>query len=385
MRIRSQANTHNLVAEATFAEAKTNILAVKTQEDAIASEQMVIANALESQCRSRFDEIKTKTAKEMDVVESKYQQHLVQAESFRKEKEAEVMDYKSQANALEQITNARAEQLLAEAQAVTVCGKNDVKELEVTLWAAQERGSAQYSKLVAETQNISDAQEALALLIDAQINSAKRSLGAELAKVESSIQSAQRIAKADYQQASTQATVLRQKAIAQISRTSAKFEMDHTVLKAQIERDKGLALSQVIRGKAICNRMTANVNTTKLCETADITARNATAQADMNIILAANTAKRESAQVHLDAVKARFNARVQQVRAERVIVKADENYATAIKRTDLASALAQARSAREDSNQKLVALKKRQTELQTASMVNWSAKLAMVNDNSIQF
>jgi hypothetical protein len=385
MRTRAQADTHELVADVTFAEAKTNLMAIKTQEDAIASEQLAIADALEAQARSRFSEIKTKTEKEMDVVESKYQQHLVQAESFRKENGAEVSDYQSQANALEQITNARAEQLLAEAQAVTECGKNDVKELKVTLWAVQERGSAQYSKFVAETQSISDAQEALALLIDAQIDSAQRYLGAELATIESSIQSSKRIAQADYQQALTQATVLRQKTEAQIGRTSAKFAMDHTVLKAQIERDKGLAFSQTIRGEAICNRMIANANTTKMCEDANINAKNATAQADMNIILAANSAKRGAAQVYLDAVKARFNARIQQVKAERIIDMADEHYATAIKRTDLASALAQARAAREESNQKLVALKKRQAELQTASMVNWSAKLAMFKNDSIQF
>jgi len=272
----------------------------------------------------------------MDVVESKYRQHLVQAESFRKEKEAEVLDYQSQANALEQITNARAEQLLAEAQAVTECGQNDVKELKVVLWAVQERGDAQYSKLIAEAQSISDSQEALALQIDAQIDSARRYLDAELSKIENSIQSAQRIAQADYQQALTQATVLRQKTDAQTSRANAQFTMEHAILKAQIERDKGLALSQTIRGEAACDRMIANANTTQMCENADIDAKHATAQADMNIILAANSSKRQAAQVYLDAVKARFNARIQQVNAERTIDMADEHYAMAIKRTDLA-------------------------------------------------
>ncbi len=385
MATRAQADAHQLVAEATFAEAKTNLVAVKTQEDAIASEQFAIADALKAQASSRFNEIKTKTEKEMDVVESKYRQHLVQAESFRKEKEAEVLDYQSQANALEQITNARAEQLLAEAQAVTECGKNDVKELKVVLWATRERGDAQYSKLMIEAQSISDSQEALALLIDAQIDSAGRYLDAELVKIENSIQSAQRIAKADYQQALTQATVLRQKTDAQTSRANAQFTMEHAILKAQIERDKGLALSQTIRGEAACDRMIANANTTKLCENADIDAKHATAQADMNIILAANSSKRQAAQVYLDAVKARFNARIQQVNAERTIDMANEHYAMAIKRTDLASALAQARAAREDSNRKLVALKKRQAELQTASMVNWSAKLAMFKNDSMEF
>ncbi len=48
----------------------------------------------------------------------------------------------------------------------------------------------------------------------------------------------------------------------------------------------------------------------------------------------------------------------------------------AMKRTDLARALAQAMAAREDSNLKLAELQKRQNELHTASMVNWSNKLA---------
>ena len=57
----------------------------------------------------------------------------------------------------------------------------------------------------------------------------------------------------------------------------------------------------------------------------------------------------------------------------------------AVKRTDLASALTQATAAREDSNRKLAELQKRQTELQTASLVNWSEKLAMFKNDSIEF
>jgi len=385
MRTRAQADAHELVAEATFAEAKINLLAIKRQEDAIASEKLAIADALEAQARSRFTEIETKTEKEMDVIESKYRQHVVQAESFRKEQEAEVLDHRSQANALEQITNARAEQLLAEAEAVTKCGQNDVRELNVAIWAVKQRGNAQYSKLMVEAKSISDSQEALALQIDAQIDSARRCLGAELAKIENSIESAERIAQADYQQTLTQATVLRQKTDAQISRTSAQFAMEHATLQAQIKRDKDLALSQSLRGEAICERMVANANTTKMCENANIDAKHATAQADMDIILATNSAKREAAQVYLEAVKARFNARIQQVKAERVVDKAGVNYALSMERTDLASAVAQARAAREDSNRKLTALRKRQAELQTVSMVNWSHKLAMFNNDSTEF
>ncbi|MHC4686842.1 MAG: hypothetical protein ACYTEW_21405, partial [Planctomycetota bacterium] len=385
MRTRAQADAHELVAEATFAEAKTNLLAVKRQEGAIASEQLAIADALEAQARSRFSEIETKTEKEMDVIESKYRQHVVQAESFRKEKEAEVLDYRSQANALEQITNARAEQLLAEAEAVNKCGQNEVKELKVILWAVGQRGEAQHSKLMTEAKSVSDSQEALALQIDAQIDSARRCLDAELAKSENLIQSAERIAQADYQQALTQANVLRQKIDAEITRTNTQFTMEYAISKAQIERDKRLALSQTLRGEAACDRMIANANTSKLCENADIDAKHATAKADMDIILAANSAKREAAQVYLDAVKARFNARVQQVTAERVVDKAGENYALVMRRTDLASALAKAVAAREESNRKLAALKKRQAELQTASMANWSDKLAMFKNVSTEF
>ena len=85
---------------------------------------------------------------------------------------------------------------------------------------------------------------------------------------------------------------------------------------------------------------------------------------------------------YLNAIKARFNARIQQVKAERVIEMAQEHNAMALKRTDLASTLAQAMAAREESNQKLVALQKRQAELQTASLVNWSKKLAMFKKGS---
>ncbi|MBA7624083.1 hypothetical protein ES703_31487 [subsurface metagenome] len=312
----------------------------------------------------------------MDVVESKYRQHLVQAESFRKEKEAEVLDHRSQANALEQIVNARAEQLLAEAEAVTKIGQNDVKELKVALWAVQQRGDAQYSKLTTEAQSITDSQEALALQIDAQIDSAHRYLIAELTKIESSIQSSERIVQADYQQALTQAAVLGQKTDAEISRINAQFIMENAISKAQIERDRKLVLSQSLRGEAACDRMIANANTTKTCENANIDAKYATADADMNIVLANNSAKRESAQGYLDAVKARFFARIQQVKAERTVASAGEYNMMAIKRTDLASALAQAMAAREDSNLKLSGLQKRQAELHTASMVNWSNKLA---------
>jgi hypothetical protein len=229
---------------------------------------------------------------------------------------------------------------------------------------------------MAEAQSISDSQEALALQIDSQIDSAGRCLEAELAKIESSIQSAERIAQADYQQTLTQAAVLEQKTDAEISRTNAQFTMENAISKAQIERDRRLVLSQSLRGEAACDRMIANANTTKICENANIDAKYATAEADMNIVLATNSANREAAQVYLDAVKARFFARIQQVKAERVVASAGEHNAMAIKRTDLASALAQAMAAREDSNLKLAELQKRQSELHTASMVNWSNKLA---------
>jgi hypothetical protein len=182
----------------------------------------------------------------------------------------------------------------------------------------------------------------------------------------------------------TQANVLRQKIDAEISRTNAQFTMEYAISRAQIERDKKLALSQTLRGEASYNRMIANANANKTCENADIDAKRTTAQADMDIILTTNSAKREAAQAYLDAVKARFNARVQQVEAERVIDIAGEQNAMAIKRTDLASALAQATAAREDSSRKLAELQKRQAELQTASMINWSDKLAMFRNANIE-
>jgi len=321
----------------------------------------------------------------MDVVESKYRQNVVQAESFRKEIEAEVMDLRSQATAMEQIANARAEQLHAESQAVAQIGVNDVEKLNVTLWAVQQRGDAEYSKLMTEAQSISDSQEALALQIDAQVDSASRYLEAGLAKIENSINSAIRIAQADYKQSLTEATVLRQKTDAEITRINAQFTMEHAISKAQIERDKEMALSQTLRGEAACGRMIANAHLTNMRENANLDAKCATAQADMNIILSTNSAKRASAQVYLDAVKARFNARIQQVKSERVVAEAVEYNAVAIKRTDLASALAEAMAAREDSKQKLAALKKRQDEVYTASLTNWSGKLATFRNNRAQF
>ena len=380
MRTRAQADAYELVADASFAETETNLLAIKRQEDAIAAEQLGIADALEAQARTRFSEIEIKIEKEMDVVDSKYRQQVVQAESYRKEMEAEVIDFQSQANALEQITNARADQLFAEAQAVTNSGANDLKELKVMLWAAQQRGDAQYSKLVTEANSISESQEALAIQIDAQVDSARRYLQAQLAKIDNSVQSGERIAQADYQQAMTQVNVMRQNTDARISRVNAQFTMEHAILRAQIERDKELALSQSLRGEAVCDRMVANANTSKICEYADIDAKHATAQADMNIVLSANSAKRDTAQVYLDAVKARFNARIQQVKSERIVDRAGENNAIALNRTDLATAMAKAMAAREESKRKLTALQKRQAELQTASMVNWSSKLAMIRN-----
>ena len=257
--------------------------------------------------------------------------------------------------------------------------------MNVTLWAVQQRGDAQYSKLVTESQSISNSQEALALQIDAQVDSARRYLEAGLAKIENSIKSAVRIAQADYRQSATKATVLRQKTDAEITRINAQFTMEHVISKAQIERDKELALSQTLRGEAACGRMIANANLTNMRENASLDAKCATAQADMNITLSTNSAKRDSAQVYLDAVKARFNARIQQVKAERVVKEAEEYNAVAVKRTDLASALAEAMAAREDSKQKLAALQKRQAELHTASLTNWSGKLAMFKNSSGEF
>jgi hypothetical protein len=181
----------------------------------------------------------------------------------------------------------------------------------------------------------------------------------------------------------TQADVLRQKKDAEISRTNAQFTMEYAISRARIERDKKLALSQIFRGEAICDRMVANANASKTCKNADLDAKYATAQADMDIILASNSAKRDATKTYLEAIKARFNARVQQVEAERVIDIAGEHNVMTRKRTGLAEALAQAEAAREDSNQKLVELQKKQAELQTASMVNWSDKLAKFRDAKI--
>lgn len=385
MRARAQADAIEMVAQATFAQAKTDLLAVKMQQDAIANEKLAVAEALEAQARSRFKEIETVLKNEMDVVESQYRQNVVIAESFRKEKEAEAMDLYSQADALEQIANARAEQLMAEADAVSRSGQNRVKELQVELWAVQQRGDAQYTKLITEAKSVSDSQEALALQIDAQVASARKNLEAELAKIASSVDSAERIADADYQQAMTQAEVLRQKVEAEVGRTNAQFAMEHSILRTQIERDKQLALSQVMRSEAAYDRIIADVNTNRMRENANIDALYATAEADLNIILASNAAKREAAQTHLDAVKARFSARVEQVQAERVIDMANEHSQMAIRRTDLSSALAQAMAAREESNMKLTELQKQQASLQTASLVNWSEKLAKIKQDPIEF
>jgi hypothetical protein len=131
--------------------------------------------------------------------------------------------------------------------------------------------------------------------------------------------------------------------------------------------------------------MMADANTSKTCKNANIDAEHATAQADMNIMLAANSAKRKAAQVYLDAVKARFNARIQQVKAERVIDMADKSSAMALKRSDLASTLANAMAAREDSKRKLTELREKQDMLHTASLVNWSAKLASFQNDSTEF
>ena len=236
-----------------------------------------------------------------------------------------------------------------------------------------------------EAQSVSDSREALALQIDAQVDAAARCLEAELAKIANSIQTSSQIADADYRQSTTQGTVLKQKTDAGISRANAQFAMDHAILNAQIERDKRLAASQVLRGQATCDRMVANANTSKLCGYANLDAELATAQADIDIILAANSSKRDAAQVYLDAVKARFNARVQQVQAERVINMTEEQTTMTARRTDLASALNQAKAARENTNRKLAVLKKRQTELQTASMVNWSDNLAKFQKSSADF
>jgi len=77
--------------------------------------------------------------------------------------------------------------------------------------------------------------------------------------------------------------------------------------------------------KVACDRVEANANTSKIFEYADIDAKHATVQADMNIILSTSSAKRDSTQVYLDAVKARFNARIQQVKSERIVESAGEN------------------------------------------------------------
>jgi len=63
----------------------------------------------------------------------------------------------------------------------------------------------------------------------------------------------------------------------------------------------------------------------------------------------------------------------------------EEHSEMTARRTDLASALNQARAAREETNLKLAVLKKRQSEMQTASMVNWSENLARFQKSSADF
>ena len=385
MGVRAKADALELVANATFAEEKTKMLAVKTQEEAIATEKLAVADALEAQARTKYTELETKLAMEMDVLESQYRQQVVAAESYRKEKEAQVIDLQAQAAALEDTTNARVAQLLVEEETVLNCGANTKEELEVELWATQQKGGAEFARFMSEAKSVLDSQEALALEIDAQVASATKHLAAELAKIDNSITSSVDIANADYQQAMTQSAVLAQNTEAQINRTNAQFAMEHTIANTQIARDRQLALSQHLRSEAACDRMVANANTNRVCENADIDAMYASADADLNIVLTSNAAKRDSAQAHLEAVKARFAARVEQVKAERVILMADEHNALALKRTDLASALAQAVAAREDSSIKLDALAKKQAELQRASMVNWSQKLAEVKSEGFEF
>jgi hypothetical protein len=377
MEIRAQADAHQMVADATFAEAKTNILAVKTQEDAIAAEKLAVADALEAQAHTRFKEIETKLAKEMDIVESTYQRQLVEADSFRREKEAEAMDLVSQANAMDEIANARAEQLMAEEDSIRKCGQNDIEELKVALWAVQQRSDAEYAKLMTEAQSVSESQEALAMQLDAQVDAARRTLVAKLDQLASSIESQERIAQADYQQALAQAEVLTKKSEAEINRIEAQFKMEQAVARTQIDCDRKLSLSQNQRARAAYDRMVANAMSSRASGNANIDSQVAAAEADMNIILANNSAKRDAAQAQLDAVKARFTARVEQVKAERTIARANEDNAMLLKQTDLATALAEARTAREDSRQKLAILQKRQAELQTASIEDWSNKLAM--------
>jgi hypothetical protein len=257
--------------------------------------------------------------------------------------------------------------------------------LDVQLWAIQQRGDAEYAKLTTEARSVADAQEALAMQIDAQIAAARKSLDAELAKIANSIQSVETIANADYKETLTQADVLKEKTKAEINRTNAQFAMEQSTLKAQIERDRQLAMSQSLRGEAAYERMVANANASKTSEIAALDAQNATAEANMNIMMADNTAKREAAKAYLDAVKSRFVARVEQVKAERAIDAADTQNLMAMKRSDLDSALAEARTAREQSNRKLAELQKKQAELQTASLTNWSSKLALIKQSHLDF
>ncbi len=79
----------------------------------------------------------------------------------------------------------------------------------------------------------------------------------------------------------------------------------------------------------------ANANASKTCEIAVLDSKNASAEANMNILLADNTAKREAANAYLDAVKSRFASRVEQVKSERAIDMADKQYTLAMKHTDL--------------------------------------------------
>lgn len=385
MRINAQADAYEMVARATFAETKTKLASVKAQKDAIASEQLAIADALEAQATSRLEELEIKTQKEMDIVESKYQQQVVQADTFRKETEADVMDLRAQSDALDLIAHARAEKLLAEANVVLKRGENETKELQVELWAINQRGEAQYARLMTEATSVRDSQEALACQFDAQVDAARRSLSAELAKIDCSINSAEIIAQADYEQSLNKATVLAQKTAAKINRINARFAMEHSIAQAEIQRDKGLSLSRALRGEAVCDRIAADARTKQICGNADIDAKFAKAQADMKIILASNSAKRNSAEVYLTAVKTRFKARVEQVKSERVIDIADAFKGMALKRTDLATALAQAKAAREASSTKLFALREEQKHLQETSLKDWSEKLARFRNVSIQF
>lgn len=376
MRDRTIAAAQQRAIEATYAQRRSNIEASRNQQLAIATENLARADVLATQAKTQLENQTAVARAQLAAAKASRDRAIVEAEAFQKEAQAMAGDLRAEAQATDQVAKARVNQFLAESEMVKRNGTAEAEALKAQLRALQQRGRAEQSRLIAEAGAIHQSETALAAQIDAQIDAARRTLDAELAKLDRSIESQGIIAKADYDESLVRAAVIAKKTEVEIARIRAQNALAQSLTAAEISRGQSILNSTRLKSEADVQRVIAEARAQVDKAQADYEAELVRIHADSAVVDAQVEADRRAAAARQAAVRSQFDARIVQTESDRLQALAAEYRQDQFRTRNLEQALAEATSARADSQQRLSDLKRQQIELQQAALTNWDSKLA---------